>query len=130
MKQITGILFIAYYLSGTFCLPLGDFYTLTDLPAMYRHCKETEDKDLTPFDFIKDHLLNIDCLFDKHGEGDDQKPHTPYPFNHQEVQVSFMPSHTLINVCNPAVSCSESFSYISGHYFFSFSPDIFHPPAV
>lgn len=44
---------------------------------MYRHCKATEDKDLTPFDFVTDHLINIDGLFDQHKNGDEQKPHSP-----------------------------------------------------
>ncbi len=44
---------------------------------MYRHCRAKEDKDMTPFDFITDHLVNIDGLFDKHDNGDDQKSHDP-----------------------------------------------------
>ena len=49
---------------------------LNEIPEMYHHCKSTEDKDMTPLDFITDHLVNIDGLFDKHENGDEQKPHT------------------------------------------------------
>lgn len=49
---------------------------------MYQHCKATEDKDMTPFDFLTDHLINIDGLFDKHENGDEQKPHTPIQYHH------------------------------------------------
>ena len=41
---------------------------------MYKHCKSTEDKDMTPLDFITDHLINIDGIFDKHDNEDEQKP--------------------------------------------------------
>ena len=58
-------------------MPMGDFSSITDLPAMYRNCKATEDKDMTPLDFITDHLVDIDCIFDAHENGDEQKPHTP-----------------------------------------------------
>ena len=54
---------------------MGDFSAIGDLPKMYEHCKVTEDKDMTPLDFVTDHLINIDSLFDKHENGDEQKPH-------------------------------------------------------
>ena len=44
---------------------------------------------MTPFDFIKDHLINIDGLFDKHEDGDDQKPHSPIQFHNQHSQTTF-----------------------------------------
>ena len=75
MKKAFHILLISYYLFGTFCLPLSNFALVSDLPQMYQHCKETEDKDLTPIDFVTDHLINLDSFFDKHTNGDDQKPH-------------------------------------------------------
>ena len=41
---------------------------------------------MTAFDFITDHLLNIDCLFDAHNKDDEQKPHQPYPLHQQTFQ--------------------------------------------
>lgn len=61
---------------------------LKDIPRMYRDCKATEDKDMTAFDFITDHLLNIDGLFDKHDRGDEQLPHHPIQ-NHHYAQSIF-----------------------------------------
>jgi len=61
---------------------MGDFAALKDIPEMYRHCKATEDKDMTLLDFITDHLVNIDRFFDKHDNGDEQKPHDPSPTQH------------------------------------------------
>ncbi len=62
---------------------MGDFAVMQDLPEMYRHCKFTEDKDMTPIDFFTDHLLNIDGMFDKHDKNDEQKPHQTLPGIHQ-----------------------------------------------
>jgi hypothetical protein len=70
---------------------MGDFSVLQEIPEMYRHCKATEDKDMTPIDFITDHLVNIDGLFDKHDDGDEQKPHTPSQTQHHgQIQVTFI----------------------------------------
>ena len=75
---------------------MGDFSMLNDLPEMYDHCKATEDKDMTPLDFITDHLLNIDGLFDKHENGDKQKPHSPAQNHHQGLtMVSFINSKSV-----------------------------------
>ena len=88
MKIVINILLSAFYSLGTFCLPLGDFSVLQDIPEMYRHCNATEDKDMTPFDFFTDHLVNIDGVFDKHENGDEQKPHTPTPTQfHGQMQI-------------------------------------------
>ena len=64
---------------------------LNEIPEMYHHCKSTEDKDMTPLDFITDHLVNIDGLFDKHENGDEQKPHTPIQnVHHGQTTISFI----------------------------------------
>jgi hypothetical protein len=76
---------------------MGDFATIQDLPEMYRHCKATEHADMTPLDFITDHLLNIDGIFDKHDNGDEQKPHQLNPKQHHgQTTVTFITYFTLI----------------------------------
>jgi hypothetical protein len=82
MKRIALIFLAMYFLLGQMLLPNGDFSILPDLPSLYAHCKATEDKDLTVFDFITDHLLDIDGVFDAHENGDDQKPHKPFNLTH------------------------------------------------
>jgi hypothetical protein len=82
LKKTIHLFILIFYTFGTFCLPMGDFAMIKDLPQMYRHCKATEDKDLTPIDFITDHLINIDGIFDKHENGDEQKPHSPIQIQH------------------------------------------------
>ena len=78
MKQLILILLLLYYALGTFVLPMGDFSIVSKLPKMYAHCKATEDCDMNAVDFVTDHLLNFDSLFDAHEHGDDQKPHQPF----------------------------------------------------
>lgn len=57
---------------------------------MYHHCKATEDKDMSSIDFLTDHLLNIDGIFDKHDNGDEQKPHqTPSSQHHVQSNLYF-----------------------------------------
>lgn len=75
VKKALSLFLLALYSFGTFCLPMGDFFMLKDISEMYRFCKANEDKDMTPLDFITDHLVNIDGLFDQHANGDEQKPH-------------------------------------------------------
>jgi hypothetical protein len=93
LKKAVNIFLLAFYSFGTFCLPLGDFSVLQDIPEMYRHCKATEDKDMTPLDFITDHLVNIDGIFDKHDSGDEQKPHEPQQKEHQGQPIVFFVTH-------------------------------------
>jgi len=91
LKKAVDIFLLTFYSFGIFCLPMGDFSVLQDIPEMYRHCKATEDKDMMPLDFITDHLVNIDGLFDKHDNGDEQKPHAPSPPQHHgQSQVTFI----------------------------------------
>ncbi len=89
MIKIFNILLLTYYSIGTLFLPLGDFSTLRDIPEMYKHCKATEDKDMTVFDFVTDHLINIDGVFDKHNNGDQQKPHSPIQNQHVPQIITF-----------------------------------------
>jgi len=91
MKRATSIFMFLYFALGNLILPMGDFSVLPSLPAMYVHCKATEHHDMNPFDFITDHLVNIDGLFDAHDNGDEQKPHQPFPFHHLPVQTLFIP---------------------------------------
>ncbi len=132
MKKGFSILFLVYYLLGSMILPIGDFSTIGDIPDMFRHCKATEDKDLTAFDFVTDHLINIDGLFDGHNHLDEQKPHKPFhsQFQHHIFQIvqknkthEFIVEHDFIN--NLKHSC-----FYSSNYSFQTISSIFHPPAT
>jgi len=130
MKITASILLLIYYLSGTLLLPMGNFSAMLDLPEMYSHCKSTEDKDMTVVDFITDHLVNIDCILDKHDKGDEQKPHTPIPLNHTQIQVVFTAQQFIVSLIKPCIIENEYPVFIDNFYLSGYIPEIFHPPIV
>lgn len=131
MIKIINIFLLTFYSFGTFCLPMGNFSSLQDLPEMYQHCKATEDKDMTPLDFLTDHLINIDGLFDKHNNGDDQKPHSPIQNQHISQLVAFQFS-TVFNFKTENIFFLEQLylyhidNFIKSEYI----SKIFRPPIV
>ena len=128
MKQILSHFLLCYYLCGIICLPIGDFSTITDLPKMYSHCKLIEDKEMTPFDFITDHLINIDGLFDKHENGDHQKPHNPPPVNHQVIHFYYAMIFSNDGLNSQEVLENIQSTFRNQFYYSDFIKYIFHPP--
>lgn len=130
MTKFASISLLIYYLFGALYLPGGDFSTLSDLPEMYRHCKAMEDKDMTPLDFITDHLLNIDCLFDDHANGDDQKPHAPIQFHHQQSLNIFITQRNSITI--DKISLVDNHLPVNNESIYStdYFSEIFRPPIV
>ena len=85
---------------------------------------------MTPIDFLTDHLINIDCLFDKHGNGDEQKPHTPFHFHHLQFQNYFTlhelkTTSTNVSLVKKVVPIYKETIYCS--HFLSL---VFRPPIV
>ena len=130
MKLIFGIFLVVYYLFGTLCLPSGDFSVMQDLPEMYRNCKATEDKDMTLFDFVTDHLINIDCIFDKHENGDEQKPHTPIQFHHSQNSTIFVAQQFEILISSPITTSVNLIQFSENFYISDYISKIFRPPIV
>ena len=121
---------LTYYLFGTFCLPMGDFSVIQDLPQMYSHCKATEDKDMTAIDFITDHLINIDCIFDKHDNGDEQKPHTPIQFRHSQSQTTFIAQQFYFSIIKPTSPQIKHPIFFEDFNLTDYKSRIFRPPIV
>lgn len=123
-------LFLSYWAFGMLLLPMGDFSLLRDLTQEYRNCKETEDKDMTWVDFISDHLINIDSIFDRHDNGDKQKPHTPIHYAQHNTVFPFEISHKIIVVkATVFKGMSATLNYEkNNNYFYNYSTPIFHPP--
>ena len=130
MKRSAALGILTYFLFGTFCLPMGDFECLKDLPSMYRHCKSTEDKDMTPFDFITDHLVNIDGIFDKHNHGDQQKPHQPFHFPQQTHVINFVAFISTIQISTHVIPLNNRFISRQNFIASNYKTKIFHPPIV
>jgi hypothetical protein len=125
-------IFLCYWGFGILLLPMGDFSALKDLREQYIHCKETEDKDMTLVDFITDHLINIDGLFDKHDNGDKQKPHSPTHFANHHVGIAIALNQKIIIVAPLAFfEVKAIFNYEkNNNYSYNYSTPIFHPPLV
>lgn len=130
MHKAFALILIFYYLFGNLCLPYGDFSALPDLSSMYRVCKATEHKDMTPFDFITDHLINVDGIFDHHSNGDEQKPHSPYQFHNQVSQSYFTLPEVKVTVEKPLQPIVEWIIIKENFYSSCYSPQIFRPPIV
>ncbi len=99
---------------------------------MYSHCRAQEDKDLTPFDFVTDHLLNFDGMFDKHDKGDEQKPHTPLQTqNHSQITLfqfisPFNFKTTTFQNIEPKEIIYSSENLLASN----FTSKVFHPPII
>lgn len=127
MKKSICILVLAYYSLGTLILPSADFSIIPQLPELYAHCKETEDKDMNITDFITDHLMNIDGIFDAHDNGDEQKPHEPF---HHQINSSFtcLILNPSTQLWQPKEIIQERFTTPTKTYHFDFIGSIFRPP--
>jgi len=53
---------------------------------------------MTMMDFITDHLINFDGIFDKHLNGDEQKPHKPLKYNLQHSICRFIQEIKIIEI--------------------------------
>ena len=67
-----------------------------------------------PMDFITDHLLNLDGMFDKHEHGDPQKPHNPSLVHHQLIPTLLVPVAAIsqqadVKVLNKKIICNDNF---------------------
>ena len=96
---------------------------------MYRHCKANEDKDMTPFDFITDHVINIDGIFDKHDNGDRQKPHQQIPEQHHVQIIVYKPAISYILIKSPTIFIRTNDPFYSDNFTQSeYISKIFQPP--
>lgn len=123
---------LTFYSLGTLFLPLGDFSTLQDIPEMYNHCKATEHRDMTALDFVTDRLINIDGIFDKHKNGDEQKPHSPIKTQHVVPTVAFQAMSIFpLSVKKTYASEKKIFPFLSDIYIVSdYISKLFRPPIV
>lgn len=128
MRRSTCILLLLCFLVSTVCAPEADFSLLAQLPAMYRHCKTTEDPDMNFIDFITDHLINVDGIFDKHLPGDNQKPHQPFQFHHLQHANTFIHAALQMNIAGPVFQLNNFKLPGNKSFHSSYITYIFHPP--
>ena len=131
MKIILYKILITFYSLGTIFFPMSDFSVIGNLTKMYDHCKATEDKDMTPLDFVTDHLINVDSLFDKHKNGDSQKPHKSNDYSLHHSITTFYHEIKGIEFKTLRLSISTNvlkFNYENSLYFHNPIFSIFRPP--
>jgi hypothetical protein len=129
MKKYTAFILLWYYSLGTILLPNADFSFLSNLSQHYSHCLSTEDQDMDALEFITDHLINIDGIFDKHEGDDDQKPHKPFLSKTNTLLVLPMPEIYSLQLIIEHPKKTQVVQY-ANLYKFLFSKDIFHPPST
>lgn len=130
MKFALGI-FLVYWVGGMLLLPNMDFSALQDFSGQNRHCKETEDKDMTVLYFITDHLINIDSIFDKHPNGDEQKLQKSFHYTQNSSILNYTNISrfsTVIIKPFPALIINPFGLLLSSPYMFNFFSSIFRPP--
>ncbi len=109
---------------------MGDFSMLQDIPEMYRHCKAVEDKDMTAIDFITDHLVNIDGIFDNHDGGDEQKPHEPKHTVHHGMPIVLSDALYSFDVINHITNLSDPLITLSHFMPSGYISKIYRPPVA
>ena len=116
------------FLISTVCAPGGDFSLLCQLPALYAHCKSAEDPDMNLLDFITDHLINIDGIFDKHLSNDDQKPHQPFQFHNFQHVVEYISVYLQLNIATPVFPLKKINLLRPNPFYSDYIAYFFHPP--
>lgn len=130
MKKGLLILTATYFLLGNCLLPQGDFSAITELPSMYHHCQKTEDPDLNLFDFVTDHLLNLDEVFSEEEKpGEHELPHSPVPFHTTTAPDFFCVAVPEIIILPEEKPVMQNLAPYQSPYFSRLSQhDIFQPP--
>jgi hypothetical protein len=128
-KVSVTFLFV-YFFGGNILLPGGDFSSLPDIPSMYRNCKANEDPDMDIPDFIFEHLLQVDGLFGADEQEPDEKPHQPFTFTHQLVQVNFVTEQPRIRVKAPTIEEKKHPVFFEQTYSSDYVSFVFRPPVV
>ncbi|GAA4467656.1 hypothetical protein GCM10023093_23910 [Nemorincola caseinilytica] len=102
-----------------------------DLRQMYQQCSK-EDHDITPLDFVFEHLLNFESIIN-YFEGEENEEHQPFGSIGSNLQVAITTS--TVSFLYPAPGTAfytkkvypiHQAAFYSSNYF----GDIFHPPIV
>lgn len=129
MYKVASGLILLYFSLGAMLLPMGNFALLPQLPQMYEHCKTHEHPDMNAWEFVTDHLVNVDGVFDSHSDGDEQKPHAPVLNDNFFQQVNFYANTISVDV-TPTHFESVSWIRCEENYNGNYLAFVFHPPIV
>ena len=126
-KRISVISLLIVLSFQTIFLPQMNVSLVAEFPEMYRLCKMQEDKDMSLVDFFKDHVFNVDSLFDTH-ENDDQKPHEPRNYFQHAGQVFFIYSQVIVHTLLPPFKSGPVNCYTDDLFHTVYLSGIFKPP--
>ncbi|MBL7712299.1 MAG: hypothetical protein JNL13_07550 [Chitinophagaceae bacterium] len=106
-----------------------------DLYSMYAQCSN-EDHDITPLDFVFEHLLNLESIVNlfegEHEYHMGDHPHEPMQSAQSSVQVQLaLPNHIDFEVHASQAVYPESITHTMRYdafYVHSFYADVFRPP--
>lgn len=134
MRKLAIFILLPFYAAGIIFSPSGNFSCMYYVPQAYAGCV-AEDPDIDVADFVFEHLLSLEGLFEliEHEQDDNDQSHPPLHLPQtvvqttviviQPIQISFN-AHTL-----PAPDISYTLyrnPFRPGH----FTEDVFRPPIV
>lgn len=126
--RLAAMILIFMLVLGTLMHPYSP--ASVNIHQMYKQCSQ-EDHDITPLDFVFEHLLNLEHIINFF-EGENEQEHQPYQSMQSGVQqlVMDMPIYlsTLflqcrLSVITPVYPCAATSFYRS-----RFNGSIFRPP--
>lgn len=129
MRVLAHILMFLHGLS--FLLqPLGNPASM-NFRDMYQQCR-IEDHDITPLDFVFEHLLNFECVIN-YFEGENEEEHQPSQTIELSTPIAVtIPKSVSINFSQQSY-CPVRAIYVvhnTGFRSSNFNTEIFHPPIV
>lgn len=133
-KQSVNILLLAFYFFGVLCLPMGDFAVMKDLPQMYRHCKATEEADLTVCDFLFEHVSGVGQLWEgfEHEfiepEEKGNNEHAPLPYSFEQQQIVCIYYSTKIPALRHFQTADTCVTAYTRTYVSRYMSSVFRPP--
>lgn len=136
MRKLPIIFFMAFYIMGTLLCPMGDLAYTKNLSQVYDQCKD-EDPDINAFDFVFEHLLNLESVFEHFendaDEGKNEKPHHPFQLMQSVSPVFVVVSKPLQIEARLVAIVNEERSYSICQDDFvpsAFLTEVFHPPSA
>jgi hypothetical protein len=110
--------------------PMGNPASM-NFREMYQQCS-IEDHDITPLDFVFEHLLNFECVIN-YFEGENEEEHQPFQTIESSTPIAVtIPKPVCINFSQQSY-CPDRAIYAvhnTGFRSSDFNADIFHPPIV
>ena len=127
VKPLANLLILLYSVTAIL-QPIGNPSSM-NFREMYLQCS-AEDYDITPLDFVFEHVLNFECVIN-YFEGEDEEEHQPFRTVESSSPASVSIPGSLFTCNSQTVYFSNRITYPvqnTGYCSSDFSRDVFHPP--